>query len=540
MAKYKLFIVDDEQYFRDGLRECVDWSKYDIELAGEADNGVNALEQIANVRPDIVITDVRMPVMNGIRLSAELVRQYKNLKIIFISGYDEFEYLKSAINVEAADYILKPVNLDELNAVLEKVTHKIECDINQKHLIYQMKSKLIESMPLLRQKFFMSLIRGYFLRSGNITSKLEFLELKLNENSEFCVIVLSIDDVAELFKNSDEFERELTAFCIMNICQELIEIHFPGYIFENRQGEFVCLLQMEKSDDVNKLFSLIGQIQDNLDKHLKLNLTIGVGNKVKKLINIPVSYETAFEAASQKLFLGKSKVIVADRIRTFDDVIPVISMNDWQRIQLSIKTADVDSTLEFIDEIFTKLSSSRSIDLKYCHNVCLQLLIFTSNILMDLEIINEDSRMDLKNTWEPVFTLETIEDMRNYVVSYLNRASTLISEKRIKRSSNVVEKVKDIIHRNYDKNLTINDISQEVFLTSTYLCMVFKQETGDTLNEYLTKVRIEKAKELLLDHNNKLSDICMAVGYIDASYFTKVFKRYTGSTPSEFRDKFIK
>ncbi|KKW28631.1 MAG: Two component transcriptional regulator, AraC family [Candidatus Uhrbacteria bacterium GW2011_GWD2_52_7] len=144
---YRLVIIDDELSARAGLKECFNWSEFGVEVVGEADNGINTLKLIGEVKPDIVLTDVKMPKMDGIQLSLELSRLYKNIKIVFISGYDEFEYLKSALKVEAVDYILKPVNMKEMHSVIKKVTSILDSNENQKRTIYHMHSKLIQKIP---------------------------------------------------------------------------------------------------------------------------------------------------------------------------------------------------------------------------------------------------------------------------------------------------------------------------------------------------------------------------------------------------------
>ncbi|KKW28630.1 MAG: Two component transcriptional regulator, AraC family [Candidatus Uhrbacteria bacterium GW2011_GWD2_52_7] len=375
----------------------------------------------------------------------------------------------------------------------------------------------------------MSIIRQGFSEENKLQEKLDFLELELEPEGKYIILIISIDDYASLFDRTSENERELTSFLFISICQELIDTHFHGYSFENSTGEYVCLLQLKTDEE--KLFALITEIQSKLEDSLNIKVTIGIGREVHCL--------RAHEAVSQKLFLGKNRVIAIDSIGTYQPVIPVFDMDKWNKLVLATKTADRESALQLINSLFEELVISRSINISYCHNVCLQLLIIASGLLMDMEIIHNEDLMNVKNNWDNVFKLETIEDMSIFVMKYYDKACDLISEKRNKRSSNVVEKVKDIINRKYSTNLTIGSIAQEAYIASTYLCLVFRQETGETLNEYLTRVRIDKAKEILMDRNIKLYDVCFAVGYTDASYFTKIFKKTTGLTPSDFRDKYL-
>lgn len=543
----RLFVVDDEPDTREGLRYYFDWAKYGVEVIGEADDGSTALEPILKEKPDIVLSDVRMPDMDGIEMVKRIRQFSEDVKIIFVSGYDDVGYIKSALKVDAVDYILKPVDLKELGEVIEKVVKIINEERDAKSLIQEMNTKLLQSMPSLREKFFMTLVRDGVNGEKEIDKRIEFLGLELPSNDEYCTLVISIDDKAAVFDILPEKDKQLTSFSVINICEELIHKSIKGYAFENRPGEYVCILRMgchKDEDDVcyedkENLYSLISDIKDSLLRYLKIRVTIGVGLTVLGLKNIWKSYSKAYDNANQKLFLGKNMIISMDSLEIEEDHFDKFDFSNAQQLANLLKSSDEEKIKSTVNDIFKNLARYKHTNMKYCLNICLQLILIASRQLMELQMNMDDVKLSDNEVWEQLFKLETLEDMKTLIINYFLGVSRYIVEKRNKKSRNIIETIKEVIHKKYSENISVNEIAREVYLSTTYLCMVFKQETGETVNDYITKVRIEKAKELLKDPKNKLYDVCYGIGYTEPGYFSKVFKKHTGLSPTEYREKLI-
>jgi two-component system response regulator YesN len=535
---YKLLIVDDEANTRYGLMDYFEWEKYGIEVVGEADNGNTAMPKIIDLKPHIVLTDVKMAKMDGIALARWIKNQYKNIKIIFISGYDDAQYLRSALKVEAVDYILKPINFQELGKVVEDVVEKLQEEEKQNELIYQMNIKLMQSMPLLKEKFLMTLISDNIENINEIEEKIKFLDLKLTINALYCAVVINVDDKVILLEDKTEKDRQLISFSVINICQEIIDNYTGGYIFEYKSGEYVSILKLNSQEDEEKLFILVTEIKDSLLRYLKLSVTIGVGKTVEQLKKVYKSYAMACEAISQRLFLGKNKVITIDSIEENEDIINrnIIKEDNFVSI---IRSGDESRLLEFIHQTFLEMKKNRRLKINYCHNLCLHMVLIASRVLMELDIsMGEMSYYD-STICNQIYKCEILEDMKKVLEGYFKEVSRLIYAKRSRKANNVIERIRNIINERYKDNITVNEIAKEVYLTSTYICLIYKQETGETINDYVIKVRMEKAKTMLKDYKNKLYDISYAVGYTDPSYFSKTFKKYTGYSPTEYREKII-
>ncbi|OCT13006.1 AraC family transcriptional regulator [Paenibacillus pectinilyticus] len=535
---FKLVIVDDEPTVRYGLSQYFDWKAYGIEVVGEADDGDVGLEVIEREKPDIVLTDVRMPNMDGIQMSNQLSEQFPHIKIVFVSGHDDAEYLKSALKVKAVDYMFKPVNLGELTIVIERLVDILHAERQERKLIEDMQVKLIESMPLLREKFLMSLIREGIMYPSRVQDRINFLGLTLPLEGAYWVIAIRIDDATEIAQTRSERDQQLLSYSVLNIVQELIERHIGGYVFENQIGEFVGILRMtEEEDQENLLFTLAQEVRESLHSYLKISVTIGVGERISRLASLPQSYTQAKEAADQRWFLGKNQIISMDNLEQDQESVYRFDVSQQERMVSSLKSADSEKVREELREVYSGLSRNRTNGIAYGRNISLQLLLLASRILLELHVSKQDLEAKENELMASVFQQETLRDLRGLVESHLLEVCERIGEKRNGKSKNVIERTRAIIDTRFAENLQVGDIATEVFLSTTYLCLLFKQETGETINEYMTKARVNQAKMLLKDPANKFYDVCYAVGYSDPSYFSKIFKKYTGYTPSSYREQ---
>jgi two-component system response regulator YesN len=536
---YKLVIVDDEPTVRNGLRSYFNWSDFGIEVVDEADDGDVGLQIIKRIKPDIVLTDVRMSKMDGIKMSAEIHARYPHIKIVFVSGYEDADYLKSALQVNAVDYIFKPVNMQELRNVVGRVIGELQEEQKGRQLIADMQVKLAQSMPLLCEKFLMSVIRDGVPRPDRIQDQLDFLGLHLPLEASFWVIIVRVDDSAEVVDARSERDKQLLTYAILNVCQELIGRYMSGYAFENQSGEYVGILYGEGDRErlEDQLFLLAEEIRGNLAKWLKISVTIGVGEHVAQLSALPLSYTRAREAADQKWYLGKNRIITMDSLQTEEPSFHRIESSHIKRFVSVLKAADTKSLMDELDEWFDRLSRNRRDGFRYARIVSLELILLANRLMLELNIHCRELEEKEAVLWERIFKHETIRDLRELLESHLMEVCKQIQEKRNGKARNVIERIRAVMDTRYAENLTVADIAKSVYLSSTYVSLIFKQETGETVYEYLTKVRIERAKELLRDPQKKFYEICEAVGYSDPSHFSKIFKKYTGFTPSTYRDQ---
>jgi two-component system response regulator YesN len=561
---YKLLVVDDEPAVRFGLRNYMDWGQFDILFAGEADDGETGLEAVERLMPDIVLTDVRMPSMDGITLSREIRRRFPDIKIVFVSGHDDSDYLKSAMKVSAVDYIFKPVNLQELRTVIARVVAELQEEQTERRMTQQMQAKLQESMPLLREKFLLSLIRGGSIRGERVLERLDFLGLGLPYTAAYWVIVVSVDRFVDLVDKYSERDLQIFCYAIQNVCQEVVSRYLQGHVFEHRNGEFVGIVYADQwqtesaaaaagqavngevlnahDDPEELLFELASQLQAHLQRFLRISVTIGIGDRVSNLDALAGSYEQAREAAAGKWYLGQNQILTMDSLNldkqeTSDERSYRFDSAESGKLIAILQGGDPARLEQALDELFDRLAQQRRDGLKYSRNVVLQIVLLAGQLMLELNLADEEMEERESWLWEALFKQETIAELRQLLETYLQDVCGKIRDRRSGRANNIVERVRAIIERRYaDNKLTVAEIGREVYLTDTYISLLVKQETGRTVNEWLTQYRMEKAKELLANPTYKLYDICYAVGYADPSYFSKLFKKVTGLTPSAYRD----
>jgi two-component system, response regulator YesN len=547
---YKLVIVDDEPSVLNGLSRFIDWAGFGIELAGTADDGDTGLALMERVKPDVVLTDVKMPAMDGIRMAQEIRERFPDTKIVFISGHDNAEYLRSALQVHAVDYIFKPIVRKELQDVIRNVLTALEDEQRERRMIREMQTKLTQSLPLLREKFLMSLIRDS-VKPDSIREKLQFLDVPLSLEGAYRVLLITVDDAAETLVERSEQDKQLLSYAALNIIQELIDGERSGVVFENRQAEYVCILKLGTPEAEDRedgwegtadsgeaaLLALAERIRDNLAQWLKLSVTIGVGGWAGSLLDLPESYRFAKEAADQRWYLGKNRILTMDSLESGETGRYRFEPETGERVLAALKAGDQERLLTELADIYRMLALTRREGLRYGRNVSLQLVLLSERVLLELNVLTEEWEAREAEAWEKALRLETLADLQEHVTSYLRGVCACVEEKRSGKAGGVIQRIRSLIEERYAENLTVVDIAEGVYLSATYVSLLYKQETGETLFEYLTKVRINKAKELLRDPRNKFYEISNAVGYTDPSHFSKLFKKMTGFTPSAYRDQ---
>ncbi|MFC4599031.1 response regulator [Cohnella hongkongensis] len=535
---YKLFIVDDESSVRSGLRECVDWNAFGIEVAGEAEDGEIALQAILAAKDvRIVLTDVRMPHMDGIALAQRLAEAEHPAKIVFVSGYGDLDYLKMAIKLDAVDYLLKPVRLHELSELIGRVVRKLDEEEADRDRLNGLRIKLNQSIPLLRERHLTALVLDGVQDSEALRDRFAFLGIRLPvDEIRLSVFAVRIDDYAQTFGAVPEKERQLRSFVLLNVCEDLMNAVGAGHAFEVRPGEYAGIVRLDSDSDEDGLFAFIGKIKEQINRLLRLNVTIGVGPTAESWEALPEAYRLASQAAEHKWYLGKNNVITMDVLAgSAVPVHPSRGGGDAREIAALLRSPDWDAVRAAAEEMLS--AGERADGVVRSRIACARLLAVCSELRLELGLPGDRLEESELRLWTAISASETMSELRESVLSHLRLVFGEISAKREKKTHNVVAQIRRYIEEHYAEELTNARIASSVYLTTTYVCLLFKQETGMTLNDYVIETRIAQAKRLLADPANRLYDVCYAVGYKDPGYFGKLFKKMTGYTPGEFRER---
>lgn len=529
---YSVFIVDDEKRVRDGLSSMIHWQRYNMRVDGRYSNGSCALEALDQTAPDIIVSDIKMPVMDGIALRHAVGERYPGTKFIIISGYDDVAYMKAAIQSDVVDYVFKPINIAEIESVLARLQTQMDEEARKQKNHLEMAEKLKESMPLLKERFLLNLLAKP-ISAPLLDARCRFLNLDLLGSFAYQIAVMSIDNASLTFSSYSEAQLQAVSLDIAALCEARISGVWQGLVGTLDVAEYVLLLCLPEKTEPEEVVCFLKNLKNTVSDQFGVSATIGLSQPFTSLGDAGRNFNLAQDAGKQRLYLGKNQVILFDVLE--NDYTPYsFAPATLIKFRQALKAGDSNQAEKVIDRLFTDIRTEQKISLPTVRNLSLQLFLISENVLEEAcasSGVNAQSK-----AFEHILHLDTLDDIRLLLLEISRNACGKILSRKQKRRHSAVEQVKAIINERYSSHLTIQALSEHVYLAPQYLCVLFKQETGQTINDYITSVRVESAKKLLKERCFKLYDVCTQVGYTDPSYFTKIFKRTTGMTPSEYRD----
>lgn len=543
---YKLILVDDEQEVREGILKKVEWQKYGFDIVGQAENGREAIEIAERTDPDVVITDIKMPFMDGIKLSEELSKRFPTTKVIILTGFDEFEYAQKAVKLNVVEYVLKPVSANELVEILSRVKVLIDEEKARKEDINALKEYYAKSLPILREKFMTTLITNKLHRS-DIMEKAQSYNLDLNGNG-FMVSVVSLDynlssekdeDIKGLTEGSGEpNEKELIKVSALNLCSEIAAKNELGIVF--LQDDKIVVIAVSKRDPIDqfvvKTINTLEEIRTSAEKYLKSTVTIGLGTVRSEVNEINISYKGALSALDYRIVLGNNRTIFIEDIEP--QAVEKIAFDELKERALisSIKVGTEAEIGETIDNIFKEVIEIKA-SIKDYQIYLLEILTTITKVAKNSNVNMDNIFGNNYNFFVELYKFNDINEVKNWVKDIAVKLSNYIIKDRQDTVQLMVKQAKDYAKENYsDSEITINRLCEHLHISPTYFSLIFKRETKTTFINYLTRIRMEAAKEFLRTTDKKTFEIAEKVGYSEPNYFSYSFKKNFGISPSEYRN----
>lgn len=534
---YKLLLVDDRKDIIDAIEHLVDWNTIGIKVIGKAANGIEALAIIKVEQPHIMITDVKMPNMDGLELTKRAREFNKDMEIVILSGYDEFDYAREAMSLGVKDYLLKPLKIEKLVELATKIKKELDNKQQEQKQYTSFKRRAIESMPLLQAEYFNRVIKENTLDKEKMKEKIKDLGVDI-DLSGFRVMTLSCDDIESKNGLGGDMGQELINFAVINIMKEVVMDSLKAVIFKS-DTHIVSIINDLMELDV--AYELATKWRNDINICLKHCVTIGIGRYYEEINDIPLSYSEAVEAMQNNFILGKNNIIAIEHMEKVDEIdfrVPSKKLRELlQYIRLGAVQKSKESYREFIDE-FYKRDTKFSLQVK-------KYLISSVTIFFN-ELVEEGIRLSeiVSNQIEILDRLEntkslgeldtTLEQILDHIVRYIYALNQLDEE-------NQIQDIVKYIHQEYtNPNLSLNEIAKKFFTSTSYLSIALKKHLGENFKEYVTKLRMEKAKMIFTTKENKVYEVAEDVGYTDRRYFSDVFKKYTGMTPKEYINKYNK
>lgn len=506
---YRILIVDDKLIIRKGLIKMIKWGALNAELVGEAENGKMAVEMIENLKPNIVVTDNRMPIYDGTYVLKAISKIYPEIKTIVISGYSDYEYMQQAVKSGSVDYILKPVDPRELNASLERACKLLE--IKKSSNIKFDDEKAVS-------EYLLGLIRGTGFNEKSFSTDLVFLR---NDQTYCCVVIfmgkvgdVTINDIRSALKNITGFAGIFFADDGMEKLAVFTQKDSRDCdIFEAAIYKSICRVLSEKTEIAEKVYVSIGKVcrgpqgvSESYDTALRI-----CDYAILDSVNYPIRYSDTVKRKNFNFAMGEFE----ERL-----ILNVTSGN----------TVQVDFLLQRIIDRFLNEKEVAMDSIKlFFSNLCYLLLKLDDSMVDEIQVFTQNL-----NTPGFLIKFRNINNIKHVILNLYALTTKKYAERHGGRNSMVL-KVKEFINLNYAYEIGLEETSILFHVNMSYLSTAFKKETGENINEYITKKRIQSAENILTTENVRLPELAKMVGYHDYTYFQKVFKKITGKTPREFK-----
>jgi two-component system, response regulator YesN len=531
----KVLIIDDEPFIREGLRKTINWKTLHCTVVGEAENGVEAIEKIDILMPDIVITDIMMPGHNGLELTQYLKDNHPQIKIIFLTGYNDFSFAQQAIRLGAFDFVLKPTNTDELEKVIARARDEIlKC--NSEMIQHEKLLEVIDrSLPILKDKFISDLLYSNSVRAYEIEEKLSFFGINIES---FIIMCVEIDNFLEFNKKSTEEEKLLQIFSVKEMIEELMNRCKFKCIINCNQNAFSVILQFSKNESEELLktgiISIAEELRNKFENCSTFTISVGISHYYDKVSNIKKAYTEAVKCLENRFYIGNNATIHIDDIFSFE---AQTGRNEIQ-IKLILEAIKYGNTEKVKSELKDIIKTLSQINNKiYVSNICTEIIATISRLYCELYGNMSDIFEEGTIPFNRISECTSLTDLFSILENLLDKVSQSINNLLNTQTRKVISKALDFINNHFHEDITLNGISEHVYMSPWYFSKLFKKETGETFTEFLLKCRIEKAKELLKNSFElKAYEIAEQVGFNDARYFGQIFKKVTGLTPIEYRD----
>lgn len=540
MDGIKVFLVEDELVIRRGIKNSIEWEKAGYVFVGEAGDGELAYPMILKEKPDILITDIRMPFLDGLELCKLVKKELPDIKILILSGYDEFDYAKEAIRLGVTEYLLKPVSSAKLMEVLERVSKSIRQEKEDRNLLQKYMEEMRENTEHEKQRFFTQLI------SGNL-SMADALETGRKYGMDLGASIYNLI----LFRLAANGKKEENG-AILGRAEQAIEEEMKNctyaYGFQHGVEGWAFLL---KADEKEQMQERVKNFSEELGQWMESIPDItyfgGVGTEVSRLRELRESYCNAEKALAARFTLKLNQFIFADKIQEIRDAhdLDTIKFTGFGEIEKSRSTLEQflnngteDEVAEFSEAFISKFAEENLKSMLMRQYIIMDSYIVVMSFCERMEANAGQLKEEADQLKEQMKKIQSSDEITAYIYRILKKAIEIRDAASGRRYADIITMAKQQIMKTYmSENISLNSIAAEVGMSPSYFSSIFSREEGKTFVEYLTEIRMDKAKELLMCSSMKTSEIGYEVGYKDPHYFSYIFKKTQHCTPKEFRTR---
>ncbi|GAB2568737.1 response regulator transcription factor [Gracilibacillus alcaliphilus] len=508
----RIVLVDDEQFVRQGIMTLIDWSKINYQVVGEASNGEDAVEIILKQEPDVVLTDIRMPVFDGLKLIQQVKKQASKVpKFIIISGYSDFEYAQQAVRLGVTDFILKPIDKQELETVLLDLTTimaqaKIQEQVSQRFVNYHLYQRIIIN--------------------GEPPTPQELIKITRSENKFNCYLIID---------TGDHKENDMIDESIMKVLIDFFEDENIFFHPIEKEGFGVLLEEKHLPNHFDQLSWLLERLRNYITQQLDKRIFIFAGKLGQSLEGIRYSYRTAMIASARRYVqLDQSTLIYDENLERLSQLNKPLNYHIIRKLIENIEENKKEEIEKQIDHWAAEVQS-----------IALSLegvRLFIYRLEKEVEALihetaGEELTVDINSIAHSAWRKLTLRELSQLMKYYALQTSDSLAKLNKEKYRGDIYKIKHYINKHYHENLTLKEIANEFFMNPVYLGQLFKKTYGIYFKDYLLQVRIEKAKKVLRQSDMRIYEVAEKVGFGSPDYFVTQFEKKVGLTPSKYRQR---
>ncbi|QNK55998.1 response regulator [Paenibacillus sp. PAMC21692] len=529
----KVLLVDDEAHITRNLEKVIPWEMLGLQVAGSAKNGVEALQLLEQQSVQLLLCDIRMPVMDGLELVRLIREREMTCDIIMLSGYQDFAYTRAAIQYGVNDYVLKPIPYDELTGVIARVMSNQRSKAKQQH---EEQQKLGRMIDLASEKILYDLIMDYTDFSGS--HWLFSGDEQQLRTQRFVMIVLDLDVSSEKTKDWRDWadkERKLWNFAVCNVLREKLQgngLHHA--VIQMRDGEWCVLIETAGAAEFEEqpVKEWADMLMTAVRNHVKLSLNAGIYRRFAGVEELSAAYK--------QVQLGMQLTPAHDTITLYPtdgERGPAEDKAFWvtaEKLISAVKRGDTAAVNIEVDQIASQLQHLND---QHSARVKPLLHFFVLHLMREMKEMAVFTREQEEQLWRRLDRRFLIKDL----LTFIRQVTAAVTDRSIdkkKQSELSMLEARAFLNRNLCRDLSVEEAATHVGLSTSYFSLLFKQTFGETFIEYVTRERMERAKTMLAETGKSVAQIAKEVGYAERRYFTKVFMKYTGDNPSDFRAKF--
>ena len=529
MELYNVLLVDDEADVLQAMKKKIDWEALGFCLAGTAENGQEALEMAEQLHIDVVMTDIKMPYMDGLTLCKNLKQSYRNMKVIIYSGFDDFEFAREAVHLEAEEYLLKPISAGDMEAAFSKVRKKLDQEYDEYRNLNRLSEYYRKSLPAMREQLVMGILEGR-IAGERARAMMETYEICLD--SPFYVVAALYMDVNP--REEQPQPAQLFTLSLKDMVQDYLK-NRTRFFSTAFLDQVIVIFMLDEREEIDQVLYHLDQICKMGFRVLKSSVTAAVGQICANTDALHTSYEEAVNAMEYRSILGSGQVLYINDIEPCSEENILVTEHEFQNLVHAVKLGNRDETnaaiAQIMDSIRKEPISPGQYQLLFMELLSELMKIGRAYKLHPNQIFGEHA-----GSWQELYRMVTVEELEGWLQEVCTNLRYVLRHERRDSAARLTEQAKAYIEEHYkESDLSADSLCRCLNVSAAYFSTIFKREVGMSFVAYLTKIRLEHALELLRTTEDKTYIIASRVGYMEPNYFSYVFKKQYGISPSKYR-----